>query len=285
MKLRTPHLFLYERIIRVSLNEDLSRGGDLTTDSIIPDGVKASARVISRSTGCIAGLGVSLMSFRLLDPDVSTTLRVSDGAVVVPGQILATVEGSARPLLMAERTAMNLLGHLSGIATATHSVVKSIEPYAARVVCTRKTTPGLRMLEKYAVRAGGGFNHRFGLDDGVLIKENHLALAGGIEEAVTRARRAVGHMVKVEIEVESLDELEEALGQDVDAVMLDNMPIEAIRKAVRLVDGRALIEVSGSITPETAVEIAATGVDLLSMGWLTHSAPALDVSLEVTPIV
>lgn len=283
MNLKTPHVFLYERTIRESLDEDLSRAGDLTTDSIIPNGMRASGKVVACSKGCVAGIEISLMSFRILDPQASIEILVPDGSLAGPEQVLATVEGSARALLMAERTALNLLGHLSGIASATHAVVERVKASRARIVCTRKTIPGLRALEKYAVRAGGGFNHRFGLDDGVLIKENHLAIAGGIHEAVKRVRNAVGHMVKVEVEVETLEQLEEALKQEVDAVMLDNMTLEQIREAVQIVEGRVVIEVSGGITPETVGEIAATGVDILSMGWLTHSAPALDVSLDLTP--
>jgi len=271
---------LYERIVRRTLEEDLGRAGDITTDSIVTLGTKASARIVGRCAGCLAGIEVAVSTFKLLDPDVQIELRASDGDEVSVGQVLAVVKGSARVLLQGERTALNFLGHLSGIATATHSIVKQIET-SAKVLCTRKTTPGLGALEKYAVRAGGGFNHRFGLDDGVLIKENHLAVVGSIEEAVRRARMRVGHMVKIEVEVETIDQLREALSQNIDAVLLDNMPLEKVREAVRLVDGKVLVEVSGGITADRAVKLAETGADLLSIGWLTHSAPSLDVALEM----
>jgi nicotinate-nucleotide pyrophosphorylase (carboxylating) len=221
-----------------------------------------------------------MLAFRLLDPDVKIELKAEDGDEVSAGQVIALVRGSARALLQGERTALNFLGHLSGIATATHSIVKQIKS-SARILCTRKTTPGLGALEKYAVRAGGGANHRFGLDDGVLIKENHLAVVGSVEEAVRRARLRIGHMVKVEVEVETIEQLREALSQNVDAVMLDNMSIEMVREAVELVNGSVLVEVSGGITPERALKISEAGVDLLSIGWLTHSSPSLDVAMEM----
>jgi len=195
--------------------------------------------------------------------------------------VIATVRGPARVLLSAERTALNLLGRLCGIATVTRDLVAIVAPHGAQVVCTRKTTPGLRALEKYAVRCGGGANHRFGLDDAVLIKDNHRALAGGLTPAVERARRHVGHLVKIEVEVDSLAQLREALDLGVDVVLLDNMSLDMLREAVKMAKGKAITEASGGIRPETAAAIAATGVDLLSVGWLTHSAPALDVALDI----
>lgn len=275
------HPLLYEELLRSALREDLGRAGDLTTDAIVPAGMRASALVAARAAGAVAGVEASLHTFRLLDAGVEVEVRAADGAEVAPGDAVAVVRGEARALLTAERTALNLLGRLSGIATATRGVVRAVEGTRAQVVCTRKTTPGLRALEKFAVRAGGGSNHRFGLDDAVLIKDNHRALAGGVRAAVERVRGSVGHLVKVEVEVDTLAELEEALALGVDAVLLDNMQPEELREAVAMVDGRMITEASGGITPETAPEIAATGVDLLSIGWLTHSVRALDVALDM----
>ena len=272
---------LYEPVVRRALEEDLGRAGDLTSDAVLPADLRAEARVVARAAGRIAGLEPSLAAFRLLDPGCAIEVDLPDGSDAVAGEILAIVRGPARALLAAERTALNLLGRLSGIATATRELVAAVRPYAARVVCTRKTTPGLRALEKYAVRCGGGGNHRFGLDDGVLIKDNHRALAGGLRPAVERARAAVGHMVKIEVEVDTLEQLDEALALGVDAVLLDNMDLPTLAEAVGRCRGRALTEASGGITLATAPAIAATGVDLLSVGWLTHSAPALDVALDV----
>jgi nicotinate-nucleotide pyrophosphorylase (carboxylating) len=271
---------LYEGIVRRALREDLGRAGDITTDAIVPESTSASARIITRQAGCLAGIDVALLAFSLLDPGVRIKIMARDGEEVYAGQVLARVRGSARAVLQGERTALNFLGHLSGIATVTHSIVKRINS-SARVLCTRKTTPGLGALEKYAVRAGGGSNHRFGLDDAVLIKENHLAVAGSIKKAVSLAREKAGHMVKIEVEVETLEQLHEAVSQKVDAVMLDNMSVEMVREAVQWVDGRIPVEVSGGITPESAQQFAETGADLLSVGWLTHSAPNLDVALEL----
>jgi len=279
----SPGLYpiLYEPLIRRALEEDLGRAGDLTSDAVLPPDLKGEGRIVARAAGRLAGLPMALAAFRILDPEIEIETRATDGEDVEAGAVLAIVRGAARSLLSAERTALNLLGRLCGIATATRDMVRLVEPYGARIVCTRKTTPGLRVLEKYAVRCGGGHNHRFGLDDAVLIKDNHIALAGGLRVAVERARGAVGHLVKIEVEVDSLEMLREALALEVDVVLLDNMSIETLQQAVALARGRALTEASGGITPETAAAIAATGVDLLSMGWLTHSAPALDVALDV----
>ena len=272
---------LYEPLVRRALEEDLGRAGDLTSDAILPPQQTAAASVVARAAGRLAGLPVALSAFRLLDPSVEIEALAADGENVEAGAVLATVQGRARAILSAERTALNLLGRLCGIATVTREMVRLVEPHGARIVCTRKTTPGLRALEKYAVRCGGGHNHRFGLDDAVLIKDNHIALAGGLKTAVERARRAVGHLVKIEVEVDSLDQLREALDLGVDVVLLDNMSFDMLREAVALAKGRAITEASGGINPRTAADIAATGVDLLSVGWLTHSAPALDVALDV----
>ena len=271
----------YEPVVRAALIEDLGRAGDLTTNAIVPPDVQASGHVMARRGGCLAGLSVAATAFRLTDPTVEIDFLRKDGDIVAAGQALAVVRGSARGLLSAERSALNFLGRLSGIATATQGLVQAVSGYPARVVCTRKTTPGLRLLEKYAVRCGGGANHRFGLDDAVLVKDNHLIVSGGITEAVRRVHAAVGHLVKVEVEVDTLAQLEEALSCDVDAVLLDNMPPGQLAEAVKMVGGRVLTEASGGITPQTAREVAAAGVDLLSAGWLTHSAKALDVALDV----
>ena len=275
------HPLLYEPIVRRALEEDLGRAGDLTSDAVLPPGLEATAKIVARSAGRVAGLPVAVSAFRLLDPSLEIDCQAADGEDVEAGSSLATIRGAARSILSAERTALNILGRLCGIATVTRDLVAQVAPHGARVVDTRKTTPGLRVLEKHAVRCGGGYNHRFGLDDAVLIKDNHVALAGGIGPAVERARQRVGHMVKIELEVDSLDQLREALELGVDVVLLDNMPPDTLREAVRMAKGKAVTEASGGITPKTAAAIAATGVDLLSVGWLTHSAPALDVALDV----
>jgi nicotinate-nucleotide pyrophosphorylase (carboxylating) len=276
--------FQYEPLVRRGLEEDLGRAGDLTSDAIVDLEARATARLISRGAGCIAGLEIAASAFRILDREVQVDFSFRDGDRAEAGETLGNIAGSARALLSAERVALNFLGRLSGIATATAGMVAAVEGYGARIVGTRKTTPGLRALEKYAVRAGGGANHRFGLDDAVLIKDNHLELSGSVSEAVARVRKAVGHMVKVQVEVERLDQLEEALACRVDAVLFDNMSPAKLRQAVEMVDGRLVTEASGGLTPANVREVAASGVDLLSVGWLTHSAPALDVSMEmVTP--
>lgn len=272
---------LYEPLVRRALEEDLGRAGDLTSDAILPADLKAEAAVVARKAGRIAGLEAATSAFRILDPTLEVELRSADGRDAAAGEVLAVVRGAARSILSAERTALNLLGRLCGVATTTRDLVARVAPHGTRIVCTRKTTPGLRALEKYAVKAGGGSNHRFGLDDAVLIKDNHVALAGGIRPAVERARAYVGHLVKIEVEVDSLDQLREALDLKVDVVLLDNMSLETLREAVRMAKGKALTEASGGITPETAPAVAATGVDMISVGWLTHSSPALDVALDV----
>lgn len=272
--------FMFEPLVRAALLEDLGRAGDLTTDAIVAAEARATMKLVARQAGVIAGLEIAEAAFRALDPDVEIAVSRGDGSEVSAGQTIATIAGKARALLTAERTALNFLCHLSGIATATAAVVAAVRDYKATIVCTRKTTPGLRALEKYAVRAGGGGNHRFGLDDAVLIKDNHIAVAGGIRPAVERARANVGHMVRIEVEVDTLDQLAVALETGVDAVLLDNMTPELLAQAVAMVAGRALTEASGRVTPATAPAIAASGVDLISIGWLTHSAPILDIGLD-----
>lgn len=279
----TPSLLemLYDDVVRRALAEDLGRAGDVTTDAIVPPGLAGRAVVVARGAGRVAGLEPALHAFRLLDPGCVAEVRLPDGSDAVAGQAVARVCGRARALLTGERTALNLLGRLSGIATATRDVVARLQGLSTRVADTRKTTPGLRALEKYAVRVGGGSNHRYGLDDAVLVKDNHVALAGGIAEAVRRVRASAGHLVRVEVEVDTLAQLDEALTLGVDAVLLDNMDLMALREAVQRARGRALTEASGGVRPETVREIAETGVDLVSIGWLTHSVPALDVALDV----
>jgi len=276
-----PCQMIFEDIVRRALLEDIGRGGDLTTDAIVSDRDTAAASIVARKAGRIAGQQVARLAFLLLDPEVKFEILTADGRDAEAGDQLAVITGPARPILTGERTALNFLGRLCGIATVTRDVVALVAPYRARVVCTRKTTPGLRLLEKYAVRAGGGSNHRFGLDDAVLIKDNHIVAAGGdVREAIRRVRSHAGHMVKVEAEVDTLEQLEIALKENIDAVLLDNMDVPTLREAVRMVNNKVLTEASGGITPETAADIASTGVDLMSIGWLTHSAPALDVSLD-----
>jgi nicotinate-nucleotide pyrophosphorylase (carboxylating) len=272
---------LIEPIVRAALLEDLGRAGDITSDAIVPAAAPIAAVISARQPGVVAGLDAGLLAFELLDPSLSIEVVCADGSRVERGQTVARISGEARPVLAAERTALNLVCRLSGVATATRSLVDAIAGYKARIVCTRKTTPGLRILEKEAVRLGGGANHRFGLDDAMLIKDNHIALAGGVGPALERARAHAGHLVKIELEVDTLDQLAEALDHRVDAVLLDNMDPETLRRTVKMVGGRAVTEASGRITRETAPAIAAAGVDLISSGWITHSAPILDLGLDI----
>ena len=274
-----PRLII-EPLVRAALVEDLGRAGDITTDAIVPAGDQARMAIVARQAGTIAGLELAALAFELVDPRLALGAVVGDGAKVKAGDTLALVSGPARGLLTGERVALNFLGRLSGIATATSAVVAAISPHPTRVVCTRKTTPLLRSVEKYAVRAGGGSNHRFGLDDAVLIKDNHIAVAGGVVAAVQRARAAVGHLVKIEVEVDTLAQLEQALAAGAEVVLLDNMSLDDLRTAVALCKGRAITEASGGVTLETAPAIAATGVDLISLGWLTHSVRVLDLGLD-----
>jgi nicotinate-nucleotide pyrophosphorylase (carboxylating) len=271
---------MYEEQVRAALLEDLGRAGDITTDAIIAADARARTALVARKPGVVAGLDVALLAFALIDPAIQASVAKQDGSRLAPGDTIATISGPVRGILSAERVALNFLCHLSGVASATRAVIDAVKGTNARVVCTRKTLPGLRNLQKYALRVGGGFNHRFGLDDAVLIKDNHIAAAGGITPAVERARAAIGHLVKIELEVDTLDQLKEGLAVGVDAVLLDNMDVEQMRRAVALVDHRAVTEASGGITPETAPAIAATGVDLLSLGWLTHSVRQLDIGLD-----
>ena len=271
---------MLEPMVRMALLEDLGRAGDLTTDTIVPADATNELRLVARQDGVLAGLDLARLAFVLMDSRMEFEAVCADGTVLQPGTEIARIRGRSRAILSAERVALNYLCHLSGVATATHSIAQAIAPFGARVTCTRKTMPGLRALQKYAVRVGGGSNHRFGLDDAVLIKDNHIALAGGVEIAVARARAGVGHMVKIELEVDTLAQLEVALQLGVDVVLLDNMELDDLRTAVAMCKGRAITEASGRITPETAAAVAATGVDQIAVGWLTHSARVLDIGLD-----
>ena len=272
---------IVEPVVRAALLEDLGRAGDITTDAVVPAEATVEAVIATRQPGVLAGLDAALLAFELLDPALQIERLRADGDRISRDETVARIEGRARAVLSAERTALNLLSRMSGVATATRALADAISGYKAKIVCTRKTTPGLRVLEKEAVRLGGGANHRFGLDDAMLIKDNHIALAGGVRQALERAQRHAGHLVKIELEVDTLDQLAEALEIGVDAVLLDNMTPETLRRAVAMVDGRAVTEASGRITIETAPAIAATGVDLISSGWITHSAPILDLGLDI----
>jgi len=271
---------LIDQAVRAALAEDLGLAGDITTDSIIPANAHGEASIVVRMPGVIAGLDLAEAAFRALDPDTQCARVVDDGAKVEAGAAIAKIKARKRALLTGERTALNFLGRLSGIATLTAAYVAKVEGTAARIACTRKTTPGLRALEKYAVRCGGGVNHRFGLYDAVLVKDNHIAAAGGLETALALLRPRAGHMVKVEVEVDTLQQLDEVLRYPIDAVLLDNMDLATLKQAVALANGKVLLEASGGVTLETVAEIAATGVDLISVGALTHSPRNLDSSLE-----
>lgn len=275
-----PSPLLVEPLIRAALIEDLGLAGDITTEAVVPAGTGARAAFTARRGGIVAGLACAETAFRLLDPALVFTVFRPDGSPVARGDVVATVSGSARPILTGERVALNFLCHLSGIATETARLAAAAAGHRARICCTRKTTPGLRSLEKYAVRAGGGVNHRFRLDDAILIKDNHIVAAGGVQAAVGRARQRIGHMVKIEIEIDTLAQLDEALSTGADVILCDNMTPDTLREAVARTAGRAIIEASGEIRVETAAAIAATGVDFISAGWITHSAPALDFGLD-----
>jgi nicotinate-nucleotide pyrophosphorylase (carboxylating) len=278
--LRTPPYLLIEPIVRHALEEDLGRAGDITSDLVLPAGQRATAKLVARKSGTIAGLNTAEAAFHILDGSVKVMLELRDGCRAETGQTLLSVQGSARSILASERVALNFVGRLSGVATATRALVDAVQGTKARIVCTRKTTPGLRILEKYAVRCGGGVNHRYGLDDAVLIKDNHIVAAGSLANAVERVFSGLGHMVKVEVEVDTVEDLEEALRLGVDTVLLDNMGIDELKRAVKLTAGRAALEASGNVTLQTVRAIADTGVDFISSGAITHSAPNLDVALD-----
>ena len=271
-----------EAAVTRALEEDLGRAGDITSTATVPEDTPGRAVLNARQAGVIAGLPLVAAAFRRLAPDIEIAPHTRDGAAIAAKTKLMTVSGNARAILGAERTALNFVGHLSGIATATAAFVARIAHTKARVICTRKTTPGLRALEKYAVRCGGGYNHRFGLDDAMLIKDNHIAVAGGIAAVLKRAKQSAGHLVKIEIEVDSLDQLRQVLDVGLaDVVLIDNFDLASMRQAVALVAGRLVVEASGGITLDTAAAIAETGVDYLSSGALTHSVQNLDIGLDI----
>ncbi|QIB34942.1 carboxylating nicotinate-nucleotide diphosphorylase [Ancylobacter pratisalsi] len=272
---------LVEPIVRAALIEDLGRAGDVTTDSVVPASTRFEAVIASRQPGVVAGIDAAVIAFELIDPALKVTIERGDGSPVAPGDVVMRLSGPARAILTAERVALNIACRMSGIATATAGIVEIARQHGtAHIVCTRKTTPGLRGLEKHAVRAGGGSNHRFGLDDAVLIKDNHIAVAGGVLPAIRAAKANAGHMVKIEVEVDTLAQLEEVMSEGVDAVLLDNMDPATLARAVAMVGGRALTEASGRVSRDTVGAIAASGVDLISVGWITHSAPILDLGLD-----
>ncbi|SFG84175.1 nicotinate-nucleotide pyrophosphorylase [carboxylating] [Desulfotomaculum arcticum] len=274
-------LISMDSIVKTALAEDLGRG-DVTSSATIPPELTVEGYFICKSPGVVAGLPYVQTAFRLIDPLVRLEVLLKEGAVVADGDVIAKVVGNARSILASERVALNFLQHLSGIATTTAAAVEAARPYHAVITDTRKTTPGLRMAEKYAVTVGGGKNHRLGLDDGILIKDNHIKAAGGIKNAIDMARRKAGHLLKIEIETETLAEVREAVECGADVILLDNMSLDELRASVKLVAGRALTEASGGITPAMVADIAATGVDIISLGWITHSALPLDISLELS---
>lgn len=286
LELLCPEAFLSplaidEAVIR-ALDEDLGRAGDITSIATIPDQTPAHAVMVARQSGTIAGLPLAVAAFQNLAPDIQITADVRDGDAVAKGMKLLTISGPARSVLAGERTALNFVGRLSGVATLTASYVKQTAGTKLRICCTRKTTPGLRALEKYAVRCGGAFNHRFGLDDAILIKDNHIAVAGGVKAVLQRARAHAGHLVKIEIEVDTLDQMRDVLATgQADVVMLDNMDIATLKEAVRIAAGKVVLEVSGGVTLASIGDIAKTGVDYASSGTLTHSAPNFDVALDI----
>jgi nicotinate-nucleotide pyrophosphorylase (carboxylating) len=271
-----------EASVNRSLEEDLGRAGDVTSIATVPEDTRGRAIVVARKPGVVSGLPWVDAAFRRLSPEMKIAATTRDGAAITAGAKLMTIEGNARAILSAERTALNFIGHMSGIATATAEFVKRIAHTKARIICTRKTAPGLRAVEKYAIRCGGGYNHRFGLDDAMLIKDNHIAVAGGISAVLKRAKQAAGHLVKIEIEVDSLEQLEEVLKVGLaDVVLIDNFDPDSMRRAVAMVAGRLIIEASGGITLASAAAIAETGVDYLSSGSLTHSVQNLDIGLDI----
>ncbi|MEM7567879.1 MAG: carboxylating nicotinate-nucleotide diphosphorylase [Pseudomonadota bacterium] len=272
---------LVRRAVEDALLEDLGRAGDITSLATIPADAQASFVMRARKPGVIAGQALAREAFASLDPEVTYRIEIGDGTRVEPCAILARASGPARALLSAERVALNFLGHLSGVATTTAAYADLIAHTKARVTCTRKTTPGLRSFEKHAVRCGGGSNHRYGLDDAILIKDNHIAVCGSVADALRRAKAFAGHLVKIEIEVDTLEQLSEVLAEGADVALLDNMAPDMLREAVAMIDGRLLAEASGNVNLDTVRDVAETGVDYISVGRFTHSAPTLDIGLDI----
>ena len=271
---------LLKPLVKAALTEDLGRRGDVTSQATIPADMRAQLQIKARQAGVICGMDLARLSFALIDEQIEFIAKVNDCATVEAGTILATVRGNARNLLTAERTALNFMTHLSGIATDTKKIVDSVADYPAQITCTRKTIPGLRIVQKYAVRCGGGRNHRLGLDDAILIKDNHIAIAGDIKTAIQQAQDFAGHLIPIEVEVDTLEQLEQALDAGVNLVLLDNMAPDVLSEAVVMCKGRAKTEASGGIIPETVQAVAKTGVDFIAMGYLTHSTTALDIGLD-----
>ena len=271
---------LLKPLVEAALLEDLGRRGDVTSQATIPVEMQAQLQIKARQAGVICGMDLARLSFALVDAEIEFVAAVSDGETVAADTVLAIVRGNARHLLTAERTALNFMTHLSGIATATRQIVDSVADYPAQITCTRKTIPGLRTVQKYAVRCGGGRNHRLGLDDAILIKDNHIAIAGDISTAILQAQKFAGHLIPIEVEVDTLAQLEVALDAGVNLVLLDNMPPKLLRQAVIMCQGRAKTEASGGITPDSVRAVAETGVDFIAMGYLTHSTTALDIGLD-----
>ena len=271
---------LLSPFVKQALEEDLGRRGDVTSIAIIDEMQTASLQIVSREDGIIAGIDLAKIAFLEVDSTIKFKAMVKDGNTIQKGTIIAIVYGNARALLAAERTALNFLTHLSGIATEVYKIKSIVQDYPVEITCTRKTIPGLRILQKYAVRAGGGRNHRMGLDDAILIKDNHIAVAGSITEAIRRAKAYAGHLIPIEVEVDTIDQLKLALEEGINLVLLDNMPPETLKEAVKLCQGKCLTEASGGISPETVLEVAKTGVNFIAMGWITHSAKSLDIGLD-----
>ncbi|MDN5561331.1 MAG: carboxylating nicotinate-nucleotide diphosphorylase [Psychrobacter sp.] len=271
---------LLKPLVEAALTEDLGRRGDVTSQATIPADMQAQLQIKARQAGVICGMDLARLSFALIDEQIEFIAKVNDGATVEAGTVLATVRGNARNLLTAERTALNFMTHLSGVATDTKKIVDSVAEYPTQITCTRKTIPGLRIIQKYAVRCGGGRNHRLGLDDAILIKDNHIAIAGDIKTAIQQAQNFAGHLIPIEVEVDTLAQLEQALDAGVNLVLLDNMAPDVLSEAVVMCKGRAKTEASGGITPETVQAVAKTGVDFIAMGYLTHSTTALDIGLD-----
>jgi nicotinate-nucleotide pyrophosphorylase (carboxylating) len=280
MNFSTKENILIEKIVEQALLEDIGTG-DITTESVVHANLKAKGIIKTSEDGIVAGLNIVNLVFKKLDSEIIFQEKIKDGMKVTRGKVLAEISGSSRTILMGERVALNFLQRMSGIATITFKFCQEVKDFPVRIVDTRKTTPGLRILEKYAIRMGGGYNHRFGLYDAVLIKDNHIAVSGGIKSAVNSVRKQVSHTVKIEVEVENLSQLQDALEMKVDIIMLDNMDLDTMEEAVKITKGKALIEASGGITLEKVRKIAQTGVDLISIGSLTHSVKSLDISMEI----
>lgn len=274
---------LLKPFVQSALEEDLGRRGDVTSLATIPADQTATLKIISRENGIVAGIDLARLAFAIIDENIEFSAHVKDGDKIAPDMTLATVQGNARSLLTAERTALNFMTHLSGISTEVAKIKSLISEYPTEITCTRKTLPGLRILQKYAVRVGGGRNHRMGLDDAILIKDNHIAIAGSITQAIQNAKKFAGHLIPIEVEVDTIEQLKQALSEGINLVLLDNMTPDQLREAVALCEGKCQTEASGGISPDTVKEVAATGVNFIAMGWITHSVKSLDIGLDFIP--